>query len=357
MCGRCRHVFNAFESLQRKLDSVGGTIETETSSKPVPVALNQPHHLPEILPSVSSGAALASADETGKAGDSGTGNLNTNVRNTRGFIPVEISSPENKRATAMQPAQSGQDRNASVTVFDIDPLDRTASAWTYQTPAATPITDTALVAGSDEIIVVAPRSADPFLPAQDESQDSHNRAGYAVETGNPLLVADASDLRTSPARPRIWLCLAALSFIALAAQLLYLFRTEVIDQYPQLRPYFASACETLGCTLPWKRDESAIEITDSSLIEVPGKPGRILLTALLTNRSKSKQDYPVIKLELTDNNNQPLVRRLLRPADYVGRPLLRDDGLAANAELYVNLSLDVGNKSRASGYGLKPLYP
>ena len=95
------------------------------------------------------------------------------------------------------------------------------------------------------------------------------------------------------------------------------------------------------------------------MIEAPGKPGRILLTAILVNRGKTKQDLPSLELRLTDNANQVVVSRLLHPADYLGRTINKDEALAPNTELYVNidLKLELSSKPPASGYGLIVFYP
>ena len=84
-----------------------------------------------------------------------------------------------------------------------------------------------------------------------------------------------------------------------------------------------------------------------------------MLTAILANRGKSKQDLPSLELRLTDTANQVVVSRLLHPADYLGRAIAKDEGLVPNTELYVNvdLKLELNNKPPASGYGLIVFYP
>jgi hypothetical protein len=112
----------------------------------------------------------------------------------------------------------------------------------------------------------------------------------------------------------------------------------------------------IGCNVPWGRDQNAIKIESSDLIEPPGRPGRILLTATLVNRAASKQDYPVLEVKLTDANNGVLTSRVLTPAEYLGRTPSGDEGLAPNVELYINLNLEIAGKSQASGYGLQAFY-
>jgi hypothetical protein len=112
----------------------------------------------------------------------------------------------------------------------------------------------------------------------------------------------------------------------------------------------------IGCNVPWGRDQNAVKIESSDLIEPPGRPGRILLTATLVNRASSKQDFPMLEVKLTDANNAVLTSRVLMPAEYLGRTPGGAEGLAPNVELYINLNLEVAGKSQASGYGLQAFY-
>ena len=66
---------------------------------------------------------------------------------------------------------------------------------------------------------------------------------------------------------------------------------------------------------------------------------------------------PSLELRLTDNANQVVASRLLHPSDYLGRAPAKEEGLVPNAELYVNLNLELSNKPLASGYGLIVFYP
>ena len=146
------------------------------------------------------------------------------------------------------------------------------------------------------------------------------------ETENPLLTEESVG-RTMPLSTvsRVWGVGAFMLFTVLLAQTAFAFRTLLVASYPELRPPASQICELAGCTLSWGRDETALKIEASELIEAPGKLGRILLTAILVNRGKTKQDLPSLELRLTDNANQVIVSRLLHPRDYLGRAIAKDD--------------------------------
>ena len=73
--------------------------------------------------------------------------------------------------------------------------------------------------------------------------------------------------------------------------------------------------------MPWANDEAVLKLEDSELLEVPGKPGQIALQARIRNLASVAQEFPHLELTLTDLTGQTAVRRVLRPTDYLGRPL------------------------------------
>lgn len=174
---------------------------------------------------------------------------------------------------------------------------------------------------------------------------------------NPLLAPLPGDrLHQTPVRDRWWISGIVILLMGLAGQGAYAFRSSLTQSIPELRPAFAELCGRAGCRLSWGREDGAIGIEASDLIETPGKIGRILLTATLVNRSSMRQDLPFLELKLTDNANQVILSRVLRPDEYLGRVPAKDESLLPNIELYVNLSLELVNKVPASGYGVRAFY-
>ena len=123
-----------------------------------------------------------------------------------------------------------------------------------------------------------------------------------------------------------------------------------------MRPSLVSVCEWAGCSLSWGRDDGAIRIEASDLIETPGKAGHIQLTATLVNRGATRLDLPALELKLTDKANQVILSRILMPHEYLARMPARDESLVPNVEMYVNLNIELTNKVQASGYGVRAFY-
>ena len=311
MCGRCRHVFNAFQSLSRLEETDGGAASES-----------------ELAPAQPSSSVIA--QKTASAQTSLLAPVDDHL-----FLRSEPQPPTDMFSGA-KPFPSPPEPAATQATISVQE-ERLAQ-------------DVQVNVGEAQTFSISdlePFEAPRIPPAIDLSSAS-----------NPLLV-EAPPAKSSPAKASSvgWLAGAFLLSLGAAVQLTFLFRTTLATAYPELRPPLIQMCEIAKCSIPWGREAAQFEIVGSELIEAPGKPGRILLTATLINRAKVKQDLPSLDLKLTDNANQVVVGRALHPSDYLGRVIEKNEGLAANAEMYMSLTLEVSGKQTASGYGLLPFYP
>ena len=295
MCGRCREIFNAFQSLARVDD-------------PPEDAYGQGAGLPpgaeEVVESLDVGDALFLREEPSPL--AGSYSVSPSL-STGAMLETELPTPA---ARTFEPFSVSQH------------------------------------AGSSSVSFTANVSAPPL--------DTPN-SGAAVE--NPLLTSQGKRRINSPPQTRMWVAGACLLFFVFAAQLTYVYRGLLAQTLPESRLALVKSCELIGCKVPWGRDDAAIRIEASDLIETPAKPGSILLTATIANRGGYAQDYPSLELKLTDNSNQVLISRVFAPSDYLGRIPSVDEALAANAELFVNVGIEVAGKLPASGYGVRAYYP
>jgi len=156
--------------------------------------------------------------------------------------------------------------------------------------------------------------------------------------------------------PRAWVFGAALLAIVFCIELAYAYRGPISQRYPVVRPWFESVCAKVGCAVAWARDEALLKLEDSELLEVPGKPSEISLTARIRNLASVEQEYPHIEMTLTDVSGQAAIRRVLRPADYLGRTLRTAEVLPAGGEISIQLRLETP-RTKATGYELLLFYP
>jgi hypothetical protein len=165
-------------------------------------------------------------------------------------------------------------------------------------------------------------------------------------------VERASSERASPA----WRYGVALVCTVLFVEIVFATRAELAQRYTVLRPWLEAACAPLRCAIPWPNNEAQLKLEDSELLEVPGKQNQIALGARIRNLAPNAQEYPYLELTLTDLTGQAAARRVIRPTDYLGRPVAAGEVLPAGNELAIQLRLET-RSLKATGYELMLFYP
>ncbi len=157
----------------------------------------------------------------------------------------------------------------------------------------------------------------------------------------------------------VWGLLALLAFLALTGQLALYFRNELAFVLPAARPPLAAACDVMGCTLRLPHRSDLMSIESSDLQAEPGRENVIVLHALIRNRAGFAQEYPELELTLTDETDQAVVRRVLKPADYLDparAEQLIARGIDPGSELNVRMRFDA-DRVRATGFRLFLFFP
>jgi predicted Zn finger-like uncharacterized protein len=295
-CGQCQEVFNGFEALERfPGDDTGARLLAMRAA-----ARNAP---------AEAAAGLESADLG------------------RRVTPPHVAEPASAPAESRSPAAAAPPSLADVPDLVVD-----SEEPAIATPAEVPMPEPAAASAA------AVEAAPPAPRKEPQAQ--------------PLLLAPPPPKRPS----RAWSFGVALLGLVLTLQLVYASRSQLAGRYPPLRPLLESACAHVGCTVPWANDESALKLEDSELLEVPGRPGQIALQARIRNLSASAQEYPHLELTLTDLSGQTAVRRVLRPADYLGRAPAPGEALGGSSEVLVSVRLETA-RARPTGYELLLFYP
>lgn len=137
----------------------------------------------------------------------------------------------------------------------------------------------------------------------------------------------------------------------LAAQVAVHERNRLAAVAPQLRPLLLALCEPLGCELAPLRQISEVVIDSSSFNKARGDS--YVLAVTMKSRSTVALEMPAVELTLTDAQDQPVLRRVLLPAD-MGAP----QELAAGGEWSASVSVLVTTGgARVAGYRLLAFYP
>ena len=155
---------------------------------------------------------------------------------------------------------------------------------------------------------------------------------------------------------RAWWFGVAFLGTVLAVELAFALRGPLAQRYPVLRPALEAVCARAQCSVPWSREEALLKLEESEMLEVPGKPTEIALGARIRNLATVAQEYPHLELTLTDLSGQAAIRRVLRPTDYLGRPLTGGEVMAPGSEISVQLRLETP-RVKATGYELLLFYP
>jgi predicted Zn finger-like uncharacterized protein len=202
----------------------------------------------------------------------------------------------------------------------------------------------------------APMTEPPATPSKPHRpRGPRSASASAAATAPPL---DELLLAPPPRKPvaRAWSFGVALLAIVLVLELTFAFRAAIAQRYPALRPVMEAVCARTRCTVPWSRDEALLKLEESEMLEVPGKPTEIALGARIRNLASVSQEYPHLELTLTDFTGQAAARRVLRPTDYLGRPLTSGEVIAPGTEVSLQLRLETP-RIKATGYELMLFYP
>ena len=160
---------------------------------------------------------------------------------------------------------------------------------------------------------------------------------------------------------RLWGYGCLLGLIALGLQLLYAYRVDIANSVPALRPALEAACRSMGCTVGYARRLERIAISASSLQPPPGAAAiddgrsRLVLNLMLRNRYDKPQHWPALVLDLTDLSDTVVVRKVLRPEDYLTPEQLRGP-FGPAGELKISVPIEVAGV-QVNGYQLDKFFP
>lgn len=204
----------------------------------------------------------------------------------------------------------------------------------------------------DEAIGV--KEAKPATPDLRADQSSEGEDDEEPDAAEDVSFVKAARRRAFWRKPLVRSGLVVLGLVlatALAAQVAVHERNRVAAVAPQLRPLLLALCEPLGCELAPLRQIAEVVIDSSSFNKARGDS--YVLAVTMKSRSTVALEMPAVELTLTDAQDQPVLRRVLLPAD-MGAP----QELAAGGEWSASVSVLVTTGgARVAGYRLLAFYP
>ncbi|WP_374497553.1 DUF3426 domain-containing protein [Vogesella indigofera] len=150
--------------------------------------------------------------------------------------------------------------------------------------------------------------------------------------------------------------LGVIGVLLLLLQLAFINRTAVSAELPELRPAFESLCQSLGCEVPLPTQRQLIRTEWSELSFVPQHEHLIQLDATLKNLAPYPQAFPLMEVSLKDGEDRVLIRKTLKPEQYLSADDLKLGRFNASSELKIVTRMEVRD-AKALGYSLHFYYP
>lgn len=198
------------------------------------------------------------------------------------------------------------------------------------------------------------KEAKPAPPDLRADQSSEGEDDEEPDAAEDVSFVKAARRRAFWRKPLVRSGLVVLGLVlatALAAQVAVHERNRLAAVAPQLRPLLLALCEPLGCELAPLRQIAEVVIDSSSFNKARGDS--YVLAVTMKSRSTVALEMPAVELTLTDAQDQPVLRRVLLPAD-MGAP----QELAAGGEWSASVSVLVTTGgARVAGYRLLAFYP
>jgi predicted Zn finger-like uncharacterized protein len=148
-----------------------------------------------------------------------------------------------------------------------------------------------------------------------------------------------------PKAPWVFPLLSGLLLVTLLLQSVYFTRTSLAANYPFTKPLLQSACKLAHCTVALPKDITQLTIDDADIQEHREREGVLVFSSVLINHGAVSQTYPMIELTLTNMADEPVLRKVLTPKEYLPATAKVSEGLAGQQEQPVKTSLGISEKA------------
>ncbi|HSI45006.1 MAG TPA: DUF3426 domain-containing protein [Methylophilus sp.] len=148
-----------------------------------------------------------------------------------------------------------------------------------------------------------------------------------------------------PKAPWLFPLLSGLLLITILLQIVYFTRTSLAANYPFTKPLLQSACKVAHCAVSLPKDITQLTIDDADIQEHREREGVLVFSSVLINHGAVSQTYPMIELTLTNMADEPVLRKILTPKEYLPASSKVAEGLAAQQEQPVKTSLGISEKA------------
>ncbi len=196
----------------------------------------------------------------------------------------------------------------------------------------------------------------PFLTDNEPENITFSESN---QISSPILIEDLTShekLTKPKTKINYWLVILSFLLASLAGlQAVFANRTQIAANYPQFKPYLVQACKALKCEIPLPANLDLLTIDDSDMQEDDSHQNVIKFSSVLINNASFAQAYPNIELTLTSTDDEPVLRRLVKPSEYLKPGTDVINGIGAREEMRVQLAINIKDLSVA-GYRVQLVY-
>jgi predicted Zn finger-like uncharacterized protein len=159
---------------------------------------------------------------------------------------------------------------------------------------------------------------------------------------------------------RVGLCaLGLVLMVALGLQVAVQERNRIAAVQPRALPYLQDICRVVGCAVTALKQIESVVVDASGFnkLRSDGKNDTYKFTVNLKNTSALSLAVPYVELSLNDTQDQPVLRRVLNPADLGASQFV----LSPSGEFVGSTTIQVDNAqlagTRIAGYKVWAFYP
>jgi len=142
--------------------------------------------------------------------------------------------------------------------------------------------------------------------------------------------------------------------LGLAGQIAFHQRDRIAATYPSMRGALVTLCDVAACTISSPKQIESIAIDSSAFTSV--KTGVYMLQVTLKNSAAIDLAVPALELTLTDLQDRPLLRWIVRAEEFNSKGLTIAAGSELNASLPISVHAGAAS-AQITGYKLLAFYP
>lgn len=182
-------------------------------------------------------------------------------------------------------------------------------------------------------------------------------APVAIPVAEPVSFMRAPDVRSDAGQKTgrlLWAVLSVFLLLGLLLQGLYRERDQLATWKPEIKPALQSFCEVMGCRILPLQHVEALALDSATFHQVD--PETFQMHFVVKNKTRLALALPAVELSLTDLNDQPVIRRVLTPAELGAQAETVPAAGEWSATAYLRVKAEQA-LPRALGYRLLVFYP